>query len=297
MSPEAIRKEYGVLRDIVGGGWLELEPGAITDDTEMMMCVARSLVEQRGTNFEDMANKLADWYDSNPVDIGSTCRAGIHRYIKRKLNGEGGLAYLGSYPSEDQAGNGALLRVLPFALFYWRSRMQIFKYMQPHCHLTHNNDLSDGACRIYLNLIYAAIRGRMNRDGLKEEFNDFCSGGHQFFWHPINYPGKAGGYVLETMQTVLHCFFTTENFEDALIKCVNLGGDADSNAALLGGLAGVCYGLERIPQRWLDALDPLVFEECQALACKLWLASCGPYTDPDLKAMVENECKQHKESL
>lgn len=292
MSPEEIQKEHGVLRDIVGGGWLELEPGQVTDDTEMMLCVARSLVEKKCHDYKDMADRLADWYDSDPIDIGSTCRAGIHRYIKKRINKDFN-AERGVSPSHDHAGNGGLIRVLPFALFFWPARAKVFRFFEPHVHLTHNNELSDEACRIYLNLIYTLIRKRRDRDELKQVFNDFCSGGRQFFWHPINYPGKSGGYVLETMQTVLHCFFTTTSFEEAMIKCVNLGGDADSNGAVLGGLAGACYGMEGIPKRWLDTLDPSVSKECQLLACKLWLASrAGSNVDKELVAAVKNECEQ-----
>ena len=82
MSPADIMREIGVHRDITGGGWLELEPGEVTDDTEMTLCVARSLVECRGFDLQDIAGRFVEWYNCDPVDIGSTCRAGIHRYIR-----------------------------------------------------------------------------------------------------------------------------------------------------------------------------------------------------------------------
>jgi len=85
-------------------------------------------------------------------------------------------------------------------------------------------------------------------------------------WRPEEYDGKSGGYVVETLNTVLHCFFTTTSFEAALIKCVNLGGDADSTGAILGGLAGAFYGYDAVPERWKQALDSQVHDELLGLA-------------------------------
>ena len=78
--------------------------------------------------------------------------------------------------------------------------------------------------------------------------------------------GNPSGYVVDTMKAVLHCFTSTESFEEALIKCVNLGGDADTNAAILGGLAGAYYGYDAIPKRWVDRLDPAIVSRAGALA-------------------------------
>jgi ADP-ribosyl-[dinitrogen reductase] hydrolase len=54
MSPEEIKRDIGMHRNITGGGWLRLDPGEITDDTEMTLCVARSLVECRGVDYKNI---------------------------------------------------------------------------------------------------------------------------------------------------------------------------------------------------------------------------------------------------
>ena len=72
------------------------------------------------------------------------------------------------------------------------------------------------------------------------------------------YPGRATGYIVDTVQTVLHHFFRTDGFERCVTDVVNRGEDADTTGALAGMLAGAAYGVEAIPARWLAALDPRV---------------------------------------
>ena len=43
MTSSEIREKYGIFRDIIGGGWLRLKPGQVTDDTEMALCIARAI--------------------------------------------------------------------------------------------------------------------------------------------------------------------------------------------------------------------------------------------------------------
>jgi ADP-ribosylglycohydrolase len=51
---------------------------------------------------------------------------------------------------------------------------------------------------------------------------------------------------------VLWSFYSTDSFENALIEAVNLGDDADTVGATTGQIAGVYYGFENIPKKWID---------------------------------------------
>jgi ADP-ribosylglycohydrolase len=62
------------------------------------------------------------------------------------------------------------------------------------------------------------------------------------------------GYVLHTLHASLWCLLTTNNFEECVLKAVNLGGDSDTTGCVAGGLAGVHYGVNRVPERWQRAL-------------------------------------------
>ena len=65
---------------------------------------------------------------------------------------------------------------------------------------------------------------------------------------------ESSVYVLHTIEASIWCLLTTENYEEAVLKAVNLGGDTDTTAAVTGGLAGLLYGFENIPKKWLEQL-------------------------------------------
>lgn len=46
----------------------------------------------------------------------------------------------------------------------------------------------------------------------------------------------------------------TDNFEDAVLSAVNLGGDADTIGAITGQIAGLYYGFDSIPNKFVDGL-------------------------------------------
>jgi len=249
MKPEQIRARYGELRDIIGSGWLKLKAGDVTDDTQMTLCVARSLVACRGYNPTDMADRLLAWYRSDSQGTGKACRSGLDRY---ESTGETERPV-----DEKAAGNGALMRILPIILYFAQQPELLRQPLFHHAHLTHNSQVSDAACRCYAELLLRTLSGAC--------LDELQAVADNYRWRPEEYDGKSSGYVVETLNTVLHCFFTTTSFEEALIKCVNLGGDADSTSAILGGLAGAFYGYEAVPERWKHQLDRQVHDELLGL--------------------------------
>ena len=109
MTASEIASKYGTFRDIIGGGWLRLKPGQVTDDTEMALCIGRAIIKTQAWSLEAVAGNFAAWLKSRPVDCGDTCRKGIRAYM---LKGQ-----LESPPNEWDAGNGAAMRLLPAALY------------------------------------------------------------------------------------------------------------------------------------------------------------------------------------
>ena len=65
---------------------------------------------------------------------------------------------------------------------------------------------------------------------------------------------QSSGYVLHTLEASFWCLLNTSNFQDAVLKAVNLGSDTDTTAAVTGGIAGLIYGAETIPSVWLNQL-------------------------------------------
>jgi ADP-ribosylglycohydrolase len=89
----------------------------------------------------------------------------------------------------------------------------------------------------------------------------------EFAYSP--YSGKASAYIVDTVQTVLHYFFSMDSFESCLIATVNQGGDADTTGALVGMLAGAKYGVQQIPKRWLKQLDQQIVAQIRQQTMEL----------------------------
>lgn len=250
-----IAAKYGVLREMVGGGWLRLKPGQITDDTEMSLCVARALASAGDWSLTGIADNFATWLKSKPIDVGDTCRRGIRNYL---LKGT-----LETPPNNWDGGNGAAMRMLPVALFTAGDTALLRQCAVQQAHLTHNHPLSDAACLTFGRLIHLALTGRSLRR-LRREADELVLSYPTFCFEP--YQGLATGYVVDTMQTVFHCFFKSRSFEACVVETVNQGGDADTTGAIAGALAGAYYGEEHIPLRWRRRLDRRLTAEIEVLA-------------------------------
>ena len=250
-----ITSKYGVLAEMVGGGWLRLKPGQVTDDTEMSLCIARAVAVAGSFSLRAVADNFAAWLRTGPVDVGDTCRRGIRNYM---LNG-----ILETPANEWDAGNGALMRMAPVALFTLGDATLLERCSREQARITHNHPRSDAACFFYGRLLHLALSGR-SKARLQRETSEFVTLHPCFRYDP--YPGLATGYVVDTVRTVLHHFFRSRSFEECLVATINQGGDADTTGAIAGGLAGAYYGMEEIPRRWLKKMDRKLIEEL------LWLA-------------------------
>lgn len=249
MTAREIAAVHKVHRSIVGGGWLRLKPGSVTDDTEMSLALGEAL----GNGGLDDPRRIADgfvkWMQSCPVDIGNTCRRGIRRYM---LDGT-----TEAPPAPDSAGNGAAMRNLPVVLATLGDEISFERVTLQQAHVTHNHPLSDAA---------TLTLGRMTRRLLRDEGLAAARAEAMLLVEIISvfrfdpWPGMTSGYIVDTMQTVLDGLFTTASFEECLIKVVNRGGDADTTGAIAGQLAGALYGVDAIPERWLRKISPKVHD-------------------------------------
>ena len=257
MTAGEIQATYGKLRKMVGGGWLRLRPGQVTDDTQMSLCIARSIVAV-GHDPEDIARRFVEWYLSKPPDIGNTCRRGIVRFMTRgTVHGS---------PNEGDAGNGAVMRVAPVALATLANDQLLNVHVVAQARITHNHPLSDGASVLVAQLIQLALIGHA-MDRLQRQVDWAVLAFPQFSYRRFN--GLSTAYVVDTMQTVLHFFFSTSSFEECIVATVNQGGDADTTGAIVGAIAGAYYGLDAIPREWIRKLDPQVRDELDILADQL----------------------------
>jgi len=256
LRPREIQAQYGVHRDILGGGWLKLARGQVTDDTTMSLALGDALLEggpdalRRCLDGDDalvrgMGQAFVRWWRGKPVDCGNTCRRGIQRFL-RDGSLEGPL-------SDGDGGNGALMRNLPVALATLGQHAAFRHLSIAQAHLTHHHPLSDTATLGLGQLTQALVLGwhRPTRQAWVTEW----VAAHRVFSHDP-YPGRASGYVVDTVQTVLHSLSVGADFEQAVITAVNQGDDADTTGALVGMLAGAECGAAALPARWLQRLQP-----------------------------------------
>ncbi|MFC5301611.1 ADP-ribosyl-[dinitrogen reductase] hydrolase [Azospira restricta] len=266
MTPKEIRHQFGVHREIVGGGWLHLRPGQVTDDTTMSLALGEAILAAGGVDAQRVAEAFDRWMRGKPVDIGNTVRRNLVAFRRSGVPE--------SRPSEHDAGNGAAMRVLPVALAcFGLPERQTIAACRAQAHVTHHNEVSDAACETLALMVQDLLAGRALHEvrarrvaALNERVPAFAG-----TRRPRENPS---GYVVDTLQAVLQALFASDGFEDCLVDVVNRGGDADTTGAIAGMLAGACYGLAAIPARWLRALDPAVRAQCAAQAEAL-LGACA----------------------
>lgn len=235
MSAEEIKEEHGLVTEMIGGGWLDLNPGETTDDTAMTMCVAYGILENPSIPYQAIGRRFIEWKAGGPKDIGTTCALAID-YAQNYCNNDWWEA---AHLAEDQMhgrsdGNGALMRTIYPALYYKDEKKRRL-VTRGIALMTHTGKESAKICEEYVDLVAGAINGRV-------------------FPYYFSEKRKPTGYVLDSYVNALQAITGTGSFEEAVINAVNRGGDADTIGAIAGGLAGAIYGYEEIPQRWIDEL-------------------------------------------
>ena len=254
------RGSFPLLTDIVGGGVFGLAPGQWTDDTSMALCLAASLVETGKFDMADQMDRYLRWYDHGYMsstgkcfDIGNTTREALERYRQSGKPASGS-----SHPST--AGNGSLMRLAPVPMFYFPDRARARLYAGKSSRTTHAAKLCIEACIHFADMLVGALAGKEKDEilfggslaGIKSpEILGIAAGGYK------DKPAesiRSNGYVVDSLEAALWCFWHSHSFEQAVLTAANLGEDADTTAAICGQLAGAFYGGQGIPSHWLEKL-------------------------------------------
>lgn len=251
--------------------------GSWSDDTTMALCTLESLA--KGVDYDDMMDRFCRWVDEGYMtphgklfDIGRTTRHALWLYSS-------GIPALecGGTDVRDN-GNGSLMRILP-AVFYLRreygancmEKPEAFTLIHNLSRLTHGHEISQIACGLYCDMANELMNGKNLAEavnhavltkerwyGKQEEFSswlakfDFINA--EMLAALPEEAIKSSGYVVDTLQAALWCLLTTHSYHECVLKAVNLGSDTDTVAAVAGGLAGILYGAESIPEDWMQVL-------------------------------------------
>lgn len=264
MTPREIAHQYGIHRDIIGGGWLKLEKGDITDDTEMSLALGRSILSEGKVDATAAAQAFDAWMRTKPKDIGHTVRRGVMRF---RNTGEAACPY-----SDMDAGNGSCMRTLPVALCMLGAEHDaIVEASRAQAHVTHNAILADAGTECVIDLVQMGITGatraqlRQRADALVTQHPGF-----RFDNTDIENPS---GFIVDTLKAVFASIFRTTRFESCLVDVVNRGGDADTTGAIAGMIAGAFYGYDDIPEMWRQAMNRDIMQACMEQADALMALS------------------------
>jgi ADP-ribosyl-[dinitrogen reductase] hydrolase len=165
--------------------------------------------------------------------------------------------YHATHPNSS-AGNGAVMRCAPVAIFYLHSLDQLVEVSRASARVTHYDPQAQSSCVILNAWIQAAIC-RGVRDG-RAEAKALLNEMERPAWHRLERIDACGeddimssGYTVRTLEAAAWSFLTTESYEEAVIRAANL--DADTVAAVCGALAGAYYGYAAVPSKWRGQLQ------------------------------------------
>jgi ADP-ribosyl-[dinitrogen reductase] hydrolase len=261
MSADAIAERHGRVTAMLGNGTHGQPPGTVTDDTDMALCIAHSLVEREAFDGQDIADRFLSWYEDGPFDIGLMTRDAITAYAGGTSWRDAGREVWQQRPEGQNAGNGSVMRSVPHAIAFAGDPDTLVRVSTQSSAITHYDPRCRYGCAV-LNCTVAgylrgvdepldAALGRVEADAPDELVEtlrlvpDRVDDGYL----------ETTGYVVHTLQTALYDALTADSLEEAIVTAVNRGGDTDTVGAVTGALAGARFGASRLPDRWLADLE------------------------------------------
>lgn len=261
---------------MIGNGTHNQPIGTWSDDTSMILATMDAMIF--GLDYNKIMQNFGLWlYDAKftprglVFDVGRTTNYAISKYKRADIP-----ALECGDDNEKSNGNGSLMRIVPFALFcYLKNRKCALDditsvVIHRGSILTHSHLRSQIACGIYASVIFSLLKKQEKNSiyrGIKKAYKYYSrQGGYQGelnYFHNLfekdfgKYESsliKSSGYVVDSLEAAIWCALTTNSFEDSVLKAVNLGGDTDTIASITGGITGLLYGIESIPNEWKEKL-------------------------------------------
>jgi ADP-ribosyl-[dinitrogen reductase] hydrolase len=258
-SKASIAREYphGV-RELRDGGHWDTLAGQPTDDSELALALARSLVREGAFAPDRVLEAYVAWYESDPFDVGTTTGAPLA--AAAGTSGDVALTRAAAAAKHASEANGSLMRVSPIGVFAAGRPRQAAEWARADSALTHPNPVCQEACAAFAAAIAAAVghgvdpvfahdvamREAARRPGRAQAVRQALERAKV-----SPRPDKTtDGWVLLALQNAFYHLLHTPSVEDALVATVGMGGDTDTTAAICGALLGAVHGRDAIPLRW-----------------------------------------------
>lgn len=247
------------VRGYRDGGPHNLNAGEWTDDTSTALALADSIA-MMGWDLYNQMERYCAWYQEGEYSVNGKC-FDIGNQTRRAL-----IAFLQGrkiQPSESGDGNGSIMRLAPVPITYYnlysedaKPLNELLLFASESSIVTHPSDVCMMSCRTLAVLLSAMIKG-VDRFEIMAKFGFMSEVVPEMTQVYRNYRSgnvKGTGYVLDSLASALWAFAGALSFEDAVLRAVNLGEDADTTGAVTGQLAGAYWGYSNIPKYLIDGL-------------------------------------------
>jgi len=261
------------VKNMLGYGRFDHPEGTWSDDTSMILCSMESF-SKGSFDIEDLGKTFCNWiFDAHWTPDGYVFDSGLTTFLALDRIRNGGISALESGgTSEEDNGNGSLMRILPAALFFHREETALFlSHIHDVSSITHAHARSLVGCGIYALFVRELLKNSDKTSALRNAVTqamEFYKKDTVLGAELPNYMRilslaipdckeseiNSSGYIVDTLEASIWCFFRHENSRDIILAAVNLGLDTDTTGVVAGGLAGLCYGTESIPTEWTDSL-------------------------------------------
>lgn len=264
-------KRYPIT-DMRADGTYNVPAGTWSDDTSMTLATLDSIIEKQTIDVNDMAGKFLKWFrnaeytaTNECFDIGRTTLQALAKF-ELQLDDAGNCGGSGEYDN----GNGSLMRILPIAYYiYYKNitdNQEIYNIVKDVSSITHAHEISILGCYTYVKYVLELLNGKDKVQAYqtiqKQDYSLFSDYAVSKYSRILrdNIANvsvddiSSSGYVVSTLEAVFWLFLNAEDYNNTILKAVNLGDDTDTVGAIVGGLLGIYYGIDSIKESWKHQL-------------------------------------------
>lgn len=253
--PNGLYDYSQIIKDYHRSRW---QSGDWTDDTEMLLCIAKAIIENKDINKLAIAEEFKKWFGNNPLGIGRHTY-NVLSFADYTNDPARAAQIIWELNGEKCAGNGGIMRTSIIGL--WNKDTE--RYAADICELTHYDPRCIGSCVIVATLIHFLVYH--NRilpldelipiaDRYDTRIKEYLLFTQMDSLDVLRLDDENIGYTLKTMAAAIWHLYHCNSFEDGLLSIVNAGGDADTNAAVTCSLLGAKFGYSDIPERYVNGL-------------------------------------------
>jgi ADP-ribosylglycohydrolase/fructose-1,6-bisphosphatase/inositol monophosphatase family enzyme len=237
--------------------------GQPTDDSELALMLARSLVQAERFDRSAIAAAYVYWYRSQPFDIGNTTQQALSAAAQAMSRGSDPAEAATWAATLDSQANGALMRISPLAVFgHATAEAQLAEWSRLDAQITHPHPVCQDANAVFVIAIRHAVttgnppaevyryaKAWAAEAKLHSDVQQWLADAETH--PPADYIDRMG-WVRIALQNAFYRLLYAPSLETGIITTVMQGGDTDTNGAIAGALLGAVYGRSAIPWQWRD---------------------------------------------